>query len=108
MALRVIPLAEAARGLDEDAAILDIDLDGFATRNPSAERVRAVGVSDADAARLREIFAPERLTLGATPSARIASLERLLEAVREAAGGGLRRQLAAGGWRLPGPCGAWA
>ncbi|MBW2374164.1 MAG: hypothetical protein JRF70_16680, partial [Deltaproteobacteria bacterium] len=49
---------------------------------PSAERVRAAGVSEADAARLREIFAPERLTLGATPSARIASLERLLEAVR--------------------------
>jgi hypothetical protein len=102
VALRVIPLAEAARGLDEDAAILDIDLDGFATRNPSAERVRAAGVSDADAERLREIFAPERLALGATPADRIASLERLLEAVRETAGGGLRAQLASAWtlWRL--------
>jgi hypothetical protein len=99
VALRVIPLAEAARGLDEDAAILDLDLDGFATRNPSAERVRAAGAADADAERLREIFAPERLALGATPAARIASLERLLEAVREAAGGGLRAQLAAA-WTL--------
>ncbi len=102
VAVRVLSLAEAARGLGELAAILDIDLDGFATRNPSAERVRAAGVSEADAERLREIFAPERLSLGATPSDRVASLERLLEAVGDAAGGGLRRQLGAAWtlWRL--------
>jgi len=87
----VLTLARAASGglHEPEAPILDIDLDGFATRNPSADRVRALGVSDADIARLRATFAPRNLALGEAPQERIASLERLLGAVAAAARGSL-------------------
>jgi len=97
----VLALAEAAAGgLHEPGApILDIDLDGFATLNPAAERVRALGVSDADVARLRSTFAPRNLALGEGPEERIASLERLLEAVA-AAGRGTLLARASALWTL--------
>jgi hypothetical protein len=107
LALRVAPLAPGVgAALDardardaRDAAILDIDLDGFATRNPAADRLRAAGLSDAAIAELRAIFAPENLALGATPEARAAGLARLLAAVGDVArGGGWAR--VTGLWRL--------
>jgi hypothetical protein len=96
VSLRVLQLGPdlGARLAGEDAAILDIDLDGFATRNPAADALRAAGMSDAALAGLRAIFAPEKLALGATPEARAAGLERLLAAVRDVAEGGVLARLA--------------
>ncbi len=82
--LRVLPLGSA---LDEPAlaadgpVVLDIDLDGFATRNPAADRLRRAGLDDADVARLRAIFEPRRLVLAADPPTRIAQLEETLGAL---------------------------
>jgi hypothetical protein len=99
--LRVLPLTGAAAGgLDAaSAAILDIDLDGFATRNPSADRLRAAGFSDAQLDQLRSAFAPDKLRLGTTPEERIAGLERVLGAVSSAANGSWRSRLLAA-WTL--------
>lgn len=99
--LRVLSLRRAAAGeLNATAAaILDIDLDGFATRNPSADRLRAAGFSDVQLDQLRTAFAPDTLRLGDTPEERIAGLERLLGAVSTAADGSWRSRLLAA-WTL--------
>lgn len=99
--LRVLPLSGAAAGElnASSAAILDIDLDGFATRNPSADRLRAAGFSDAQLDQLRTAFAPDKLRLGTTPEQRIAGLERVLGAVSAAADGSWRSRLLAA-WTL--------
>ncbi len=98
----VMTLADAAQrpgALPDDAWILDIDLDGFATRNPSADRLRHAGLGDAELDRLRGSFARERLALAEEPEARIRDLEALLEAAENVSGGSLGEQLG-GAWRL--------
>lgn len=99
--VRVLSLSDAASGSlrAPEAAILDIDLDGFATRNPAAERLRAAGFSDTQLEQLRAAFDPATLRLGSTPPERIAGLERLLGAVRSAADGDWRARLLAA-WTL--------
>lgn len=99
--VRVLPLSEAATaGLrNAPSDILDIDLDGFATRNPAAERLRAAGFSDAQLDELRAAFAPAKLNLGSTPEERIAGLKRLMEAVSAAVQGSWSSRLAAA-WTL--------
>jgi hypothetical protein len=97
--LRVLPLDAAADELSlaEGPAILDVDLDAFATHNPAADRLRRAGLQDGDVARLREIFAPQRLALSADPETRMREVAEL-----EAAIGAL----AAGEWsNLPGSFG---
>jgi hypothetical protein len=88
-----LPDARAGAPLHEGPAILDVDLDGFATRNPAADRLRAAGFTDAELARLRTAFARDRLALPADPSAREAALVALYEALRGVAEGGLPAQL---------------
>jgi hypothetical protein len=99
--LRVLTLPAAAAGglVAPEAEILDIDLDGFATRNPSADRLRAAGFSDEQLDQLRRAFAPEVLRLGETPEERIAGLERVLGAVSAAAEGSWGSRLGAA-WTL--------
>lgn len=83
VSLRVLPLEAAAREapLASGAVILDIDLDGFATRNPAADRLRAARVPDEDLARAREIFSPDRLQLSADPVARQLEVRDLVAAL---------------------------
>ena len=99
--LTVIALPTALPGapLHDGAAILDVDLDGFATRNPAADRLRAVGFRDAELVRIRSAFARERLDLPPDPVARMAALQRLLAALEGVAGESLWGQLA-GAFRL--------
>jgi len=102
--LRVLPLDEAvARGglLAESPAVLDIDLDAFATWNPWAVRLRRSGVTDAELDELRAIFAPSGLGLSADPKTRVAEVAALERSVAA---------LAAGRWSaLPGALGVfWA
>ena len=101
VSLRVLPLAPGVGGIlgTTDAAVLDIDLDGFATRNPAADRLRRAGLPDAAVDSLRAIFAPENLELGATPETRSAALDRLLAALGDVARGGLVARVT-GLWRL--------
>ncbi|RIL07837.1 MAG: hypothetical protein DCC71_01790 [Proteobacteria bacterium] len=81
--LRVLPLDEAAAGglLAASPVVLDVDLDVFATRNPSAERLRRAGFTDAELDELRRIFAPSELGLAADPATRVAEVNALLGAV---------------------------
>jgi hypothetical protein len=87
--LRVMPLEAAGREpLDHDPVILDVDLDGFATRSPAADRLRAVGYSDDELARIRGAFARDHLALPEDPAARVKSLQSLLDALDAVANGG--------------------
>jgi hypothetical protein len=94
--LLVLALPTALPGvpLHDGPAILDIDLDGFATRNPAADRLRAAGFSDVELVRIRHAFARERIALPEDPDARRAALERLLAALDAIASGDLAAQLA--------------
>jgi UPF0489 domain len=94
--LRVVPL-EAAVGhapLHDGPAILDVDLDGFATRSPAADRLRAAGFRDAELARIRGAFARDHLDLPADPAARVEALSTLTDALEDVATGGVGAQLA--------------
>jgi hypothetical protein len=95
--LLVLALGAALPGvpLHDGPAILDIDLDGFATRNPAADRLRAAGFSDAELDRLRRAFARERLALPEDPEARRAAVDGLLADLDAVAGGDLLAQLTA-------------
>jgi len=99
--LAVVALPDARPGtpLHAGPAILDLDLDGFATRNPAADALRRAGFRDAELERLRRAFARDRLALPADPAARAAALAALLDAVRGVAEGGAR-ELALGAARL--------
>jgi hypothetical protein len=94
LAVLALPAARPGVALHTGPAILDIDLDGFATRNPAADALRAAGFSDAELARIRSAFARDRLALPDDPEARRAALERLLAAMDAVAGGSLPAQLA--------------
>ena len=87
--LRVLTLEQAlSEGtLTEGPTIFDIDLDGFATHNPAADRLRDAGLDDSDVARVREIFAPEGLALSADPAERTAEVSELEETVLALASG---------------------
>jgi hypothetical protein len=93
--LRVLALPAVPPGVPLHAgpAILDIDLDGFATRNPAADRLRDAGFADADLARIRSAFARENLDLPEDPEARVAALRGLLDALDAVAEGGAAEQL---------------
>jgi hypothetical protein len=82
--LRVMTLdAAVAAGapLAQGPAVLDVDLDFFATRNPYAEEMRRAGVGDAELDRLRAIFEPQGLHLAADPATRVAEVRALEGAV---------------------------
>jgi hypothetical protein len=89
VSLRVIPVEAATEGgpLAEGPTILDIDLDAFATRNPSADYLRESGLTDDQLAALRRIFAPDNLDLAADPELRIRQLDGMLAAVEQLASG---------------------
>jgi hypothetical protein len=91
VSVRVLTLDEAvaAPDLASGPIVLDVDLDGFATRNPGADALRAVGVHDEDLATLRRSFGADRLDLPAAPDARVRAFADLLDAARAAASGGL-------------------
>ncbi len=93
--LRVLPLSKAAEAgvLATGPTILDIDLDGFATRNPAIEALRRAGFSDVDLDRLRSVFDPRKLRFSADPATRIGELESLLGAVEAVASEDLLDQL---------------
>jgi hypothetical protein len=61
--------------------VFDIDLDGFATRNPGADRLRDAGLDEADVARLRDLFDPGGLGLASDPATRFAELGELERAL---------------------------
>jgi hypothetical protein len=96
VSVRVLTLedAVAAPALASGPVVLDVDLDGFATRNPGADALRAAGARDEDLATLRDSFAAERLDLPEAPAERIRALDALLDAARAAATGGLLDALA--------------
>ena len=81
--VRVLPLEAAVRELQlaDGPTIFDIDLDGFATRSPAADRLRASGLRDVEIARIRAMFAPESLGLADDPVTRIEQIEALTSAV---------------------------
>jgi len=84
----VVPLDRAAEGLDvEGPWILDIDLDGFATRNPGADHLREAGASEETVATIRRAFAPAGLGLPEEPEARIEALDDVMAAAGATAGG---------------------
>ena len=93
--LRVLSLSDAAQleTLASGPTVLDIDLDGFATRNPSADALRRAGLTDPDLRSIRTAFDPEHLDFSADPETRIAELGRLLAAVAAVAGEGLFERL---------------
>lgn len=89
LTLDVVSLDTASGGalaLD-GPVIFDVDLDGFATRNPGADHLRSLGASDADLAVMRRGFDPTRLRLPQEPLARADAIGELGEAARRAAGG---------------------
>jgi hypothetical protein len=94
LAVLALPAASPGAPLHEGPAVLDVDLDGFATRNPAAERLRAVGFTDAELVRIRSAFARDGLDLPADPVARSAALGVLLEALRGVASASVADQLA--------------
>ena len=82
--LRVLPLESARDELAlaaHGAVVFDIDLDGFATRNPAAEALRQQGLNEADIERLRVMFDPDRLALDADPQLRVAQVAALMGAL---------------------------
>jgi hypothetical protein len=81
--VRVLTLERATRegSLANGPVIFDIDLDGFATLNPASERLRAAGLRDEEIARIRSMFAPQRLGLAEDPETRIAELAELMSAI---------------------------
>jgi len=86
--LVVVPLDAAARGLEVAGSwILDIDLDGFATRNPGADHLRAAGASEETLATIRRAFSPTGLGLPEEPEARIAALGDVMAAAQSTTGG---------------------
>lgn len=88
--LRVVPLDAAIAPLAEEGDwILDIDLDGFGTRNPGADALRLAGADEDSLARLRRVFGPTRLDLPEDPAARVEALDRLMKSAERAAGGGI-------------------
>ncbi len=92
--LRVMTLEaalEAGEPLASGPTILDVDLDVFATHNPAADRLRRAGLSDADLARVREIFDPAGLALAADPAARTQQVAELTDSIAALAGGEWRR-----------------
>ena len=93
--LRVISLSATLAGapLQQGPAILDIDLDGFATRSPAADRLRDAGYTDAELGRIRSAFAREHLALPEDPAARVVALQELLAALGQLSAGGLAAQL---------------
>lgn len=93
VAVIALPAVPAGAPLHEGPAILDVDLDGFATRNPAADRLREAGFADAEVARIRTAFARERLALPDDPAARQAALASLLAALEAVAAGGPAAQL---------------
>jgi hypothetical protein len=92
-AVIALPTALPGTPLHAGPAILDIDLDGFATRNPAADRLRQAGFSDAELVRIRSAFARERLALPEDPGARQVQLEVLLAAMDGVASDDLLAQL---------------
>ena len=94
LAVLALPDAPPGAPLHDGPAILDVDLDGFATRNPAADRLRAAGFTVAELVRIRSAFARERLDLPADPVARSAALGVLLEALRGVASASVVDQLA--------------
>lgn len=94
--LAVISLPTLLPGapLHAGPVILDVDLDGFGTRNPAADRLREAGFTDAELLRIRGAFARERLALPADPGERQAALQQILDALDAVAGGELLAQLA--------------
>jgi hypothetical protein len=96
--LEVATLAAVAgaKPLHTGAVILDVDLDGFATRNPAAEALRAAGLRDEELDLVRGAFAREQLDLPEEPTARTATLAEILGAVEAIAEGGILDQLGAG------------
>lgn len=102
--VHVLSLDEAASGglLATGPVVLDIDLDGFATRNPGADALRRAGLGDLDLEALRRAFDRERLALPEEPDARVRAFSKLEEAVAYAAGGTLLERIGAAAtlWRL--------
>jgi hypothetical protein len=84
-----LPAALAGVPLHAGPAVLDVDLDGFATRSPAADRLRDAGYTDPELARIRGAFARENLDLPEDPAARVAALEGLLAALGRLSGGDL-------------------
>jgi hypothetical protein len=74
---RVLPLGGGDAKQPPDEWLLDLDLTGFATRNPGADRLRAAGLSEATLARMRRALAPDALALPAEAAARAAALTAL-------------------------------
>jgi hypothetical protein len=94
LAVLALPSALPGAPLHDGPVILDIDLDGFGTRNPAADRLREAGFSDAELARIRSAFARDKLSLPEDPAARQAGLQELLAAMDAVAGDSLTGQLA--------------
>lgn len=94
LAVLSLPTLLPGAPLHGGPVILDVDLDGFGTRNPAADRLREAGFSDAELLRIRGAFARERLTLPEDPGERRAALQQLLAALDAVAGGELLAQLA--------------
>jgi hypothetical protein len=97
--VRALPSVDPGVPLHTGAAILDIDLDGFATRNPAAEALRAAGLREDELDLVRRAFARDRLDLPDDPEARAATLAEILGAVEAIAAGGVGDQLR-GAFRL--------
>jgi hypothetical protein len=73
--------------------ILDVDLDGFATRSPPADRLRTAGYTDAELERIRTAFARDHLDLPEDPAARVIALRDLLGAFGQLSEDGLAARL---------------
>jgi len=93
--LKVISLSAALSGVPllEGPVVLDVDLDGFATRSPAADRLRDAGYTDAELARIRGAFAREHLALPDDPGDRVVALQGLLAALGGLSSGSVGAQL---------------
>ncbi len=85
---RVVPLADASAFPAAGDWVLALDLSGFATRNPGADRLRAAGLSEATLELLRVTLAPRALRLPAAPAERARALAELKQNVAGIARGG--------------------